>query len=365
MVRFDPNQPFNDIPLLPVDRAFCESPRLLKLEARARAAVSELKGYAHVIPNQDILINAAVLREAKDSSEIENIVTTQDQLYRASALSSAGTVDPAAKEVLRYRAALWYGFGRVKSRGILTIPDIMEIQRIIVENDAGLRRTTGTALVNDRTGETVYTPPQGESKINKLLSNLAECLNNNDESITKSAVIHYQFEAIHPFYDGNGRTGRIINVLYLVLKKHLEIPILYLSSRIITQRADYYRLLREVSSGGAWEEWTAFYLRTVETTAQQSIRTIARIKEQLDYTVDYVRSRAPRIYSQELVETVFRQPYCRSAFIERAAGVERKAASRYLHQLENIGLLEKRKIGRHNIFINTALLRLLSDSPGE
>ena len=231
--QFDPTRPFNTLPPIPPDSKQYETPRLLKLEAKARAAVSELKGFAHVIPNQEILINAIVLREAKDSSEIENIVTTQDELYRAAAVGSAKSAEPAAKEVLRYREALWNGFRKVESRGILTIPDIMEIQRIIVENDAGVRKTPGTALVNDRTGETVYTPPQDESRIDELLSNLANYLNDDEDSITKSAIIHYQFEAIHPFYDGNGRTGRIINVLYLVLKRHLDIPILYLSSHII------------------------------------------------------------------------------------------------------------------------------------
>lgn len=364
MVHIDPTRPFNDLPLLPPDRSLYETPGLLKLEARARAAVSELKGYARVIPNQEILINAVVLREARDSSEIENIVTTQDQLYRAAALGTTESIDPAAKEVLRYREALWYGFRRVERRGVLSIPDIMAIQRIIVQNDAGVRKTPGTALVNERTGETVYTPPQDESRINGLLSNLAACLNDDDDSITKSVIVHYQFEAIHPFYDGNGRTGRIINVLYLVLKRHLEIPILYLSSRIIAKRADYYRLLRAVTSAGAWEDWIEFYLGAVETTAHRSIRTIRKIKERLDETIEYVRSRAPRIYSKELVETLFRQPYCKTAFIETAVGVERKAASRYLHQLEDIGLLEGRRIGRENIFINTALVELLADAPG-
>lgn len=361
--NFDPTQPFNDLPRIPPAPSLYETPKLLKLEAKARAAVAELKGFAHVIPNQDILINAIILREAKDSSEIENIVTTQDELYRASAVTDTRSIDPAAKEVLRYREALWDGFRRVQARGILTIPDIMEIQRIIVENDAGVRKNPGTALVNDRTGETVYTPPADESRINGLLSNLANYLNDEDDSITKSAIIHYQFEAIHPFYDGNGRTGRIVNVLYLVLKGHLEIPILYLSSRIIEKKAEYYRLLRTVTSHFDWTDWIEFYLTAVETTARHTIETISLIRKQLDETIEYVRDHAPRIYSKELVETLFEQPYCKSVFIERAVGVERKAASRYLHQLEEIGLLQGRKIGRENIFVNTALTSLLADTP--
>ena len=358
---FEPSRPFDSLPRIPPPKSAYETVDLLRLEAQARAAVSELKGYANIIPNQSILINAIVLREAQDSSEIENIITTQDEVYRAAAADASAAANPEAKEVLRYREALWYGFRKVQQRGILTIPDIIEMQSIIVENDAGIRRTPGTALVNDRTMETVYTPPQDENHIRNLLSNLAEYLNADDPSLVKSGIIHYQFESIHPFYDGNGRTGRIINVLYLVLKGHLDIPILYLSSFFIARKPDYYRLLRGVTAESAWKPWLTFYLNAVEATARQTIATVRAIKEQLDSTVELVRRELPRIYSRELVETLFEHPYCKTNFIERSVGVERKAASRYLHQLEAIGVLELQKIGRENIYANRELMRLLAE----
>ena len=358
--RFDPTQPYDDLPDLPAPSQCFETPQLLHQEARARAAVAELKGYAHVIPNQAILINAIVLREAKDSSEIENIVTTQDELYRTLTANSDNAADPEAKEVLRYREALWHGFQRVNQRKIITIPDILEIQRIIVENDAGIRRTPGTALVNDRTGKTVYTPPQNPDRIQALLSNLAGYLNDEDDSLTKSAIIHYQFESIHPFYDGNGRTGRIVNVLYLILKGHLDIPILYLSTHIIENKSKYYRLLRAVTAEEAWSDWIEFYLAAVETTARKTLATVRMIKEQMDETVEFVRKQAPRIYTKELVETLFEHPYCKSAFVERSVGVERKAAARYLHQLQDLGVLEMQKVGREHIYVNTKLMQCLA-----
>jgi len=358
--KFDPSVPYEDLPPLPPLRQEYENAGLLRAEARARAAVTELKGYANIIPNQAILVNALGLREAQDSSEIENIITTQDELYRAETLTSQRSVDPAAKEVLRYREALWYGYRRVTERGMLTIPDITNLQSIIEENDAGIRRTPGTALVNDTTNETVFTPPQDEQVIKRLLDNLAEYLNDTeDDSLIKSAIIHYQFETIHPFYDGNGRTGRIINVLYLILKGYLDIPILYVSSYIIEHKSEYYRLLLEVSRTRDWNAWISFYLLAMERTARRAIETVGEIKRQMDETIDYVRTHASRIYTKELVEVLYEHPYCKNEFVERVTGVERKAASRYLHELERIGVLTKRKVGRENLFINTQLMKLL------
>lgn len=361
---FDPGKPFNDLPRIPPPEPHWRRVELLEREARARGAVSELKGLANIIPNQTILINAIILREAQDSSEIENIITTQDELYQAAAMVAPAASNAQAKEVLRYREALWHGFRRVKQRGVLTVPDIIEIQQIIVQNDAGIRRTPGTALVNDTTGETVYTPPQGEGRIRDLLDNLAAYLNGEDDSLLKSGVVHYQFESIRPFYDGNGRTGRIINVLYLVLKGHLDIPILYLSSYITEHKQEYYRRLQAVTSDSDWTGWLSYFLTAVESTARQAIATVRGIKYLLDKAVDTVRRELPRIYSKELVETLFEHPYCKNSFVERSVGVERKAASRYLHQLEEIGLLELRKIGRENIYINRELMRLLAEGVG-
>ena len=357
---FDPTVPFESLPPLPPPQEEYENTDLLRAEARSRAAVTELKGFANIIPNQAILVNALGLREAQDSSEIENIITTQDELYQAESLASQRSVDPAAKEVLRYREALWYGYRRIAERGVLTVPDIIKLQSIIEENDAGIRRTPGTALVNDTTNETVFTPPQHERVIKRLLDNLANYLNDTeDDSLIKSAIIHYQFETIHPFYDGNGRTGRIINVLYLILKGYLDIPILYVSSYIIEHKGDYYRLLLEVSRTRDWAGWISFYLTALEHTARRAIETVAEIKKQMDETIEYVRTHAPRIYTKELVEALYEHPYCKNEFVERVTGVERKAASRYLHQLEEIGVLTKRKVGRENLFINTNLMKLL------
>lgn len=358
---FDPKQPFDELPLVPPDKAEYEKVEVLKQEALARAAVAELKGIAHIIPNQNILVNAIVLREAKDSSEIENVVTTQDEIYKAIAVNAKKMIDPAAKEVVRYREALWYGTQTIKRKGILSISDIVKIQSIIVGNDAGIRNTPGTALVNDSNNETIYTPPHSEKRIKALLRNFADYLNDDDNSLTKSAILHYQFEAIHPFYDGNGRTGRIVNVLYLILKQHLDIPILYLSSYIIERKPEYYHLLLEVSSDSQWDKWILYILKGIEVTAKATIEKLRNMKELMDKTIEFVRQRAPKIYSKELVETLFVHPYCKNEFVEQATGVERKAASRYLHKLSEIGVLDTARIGRENIFINKKLMQLLRD----
>ena len=359
---FDPKQPFDDLPSVPPYKIEYEKVEVLKQEALSRAAVAELKGIAHIIPNQNILVNAIVLREAKDSSEIENIVTTQDEIYKAITLNTKRTIDPAAKEVVRYREALWHGTQAIKRKRLLSIGDIVRIQSIIVGNDAGIRTTPGTALVNDSNNEIVYTPPQNEQRIKDLLQNFANYLNDNDDSLTKSAILHYQFEAIHPFYDGNGRTGRIVNVLYLILKQHLDIPILYLSSYIIGRKSEYYRLLLEVSSDYQWDKWILYILKGIEATAKVTIEKLRAIKELMDQTIEFVRQRAPKIYSKELVETLFVHPYCKNEFIEKSTGVERKAASRYLHKLSEIGVLDTNRIGRENIFINKKLMQLLRDA---
>lgn len=359
---FDPKQPFNDLPLVPPYKVEYEKVEVLKQEALSRAAVAELKGIAHIIPNQNILVNAIVLREAKDSSEIENIVTTQDEIYKAITLNTKRTLDPAAKEVVRYREALWHGTQAIKRKSILSISDIVRIQSIIIGNDAGIRTTPGTALVNDSNNEIIYTPPQNEQRIKALLQNFANYLNDDDDSLIKSAILHYQFEAIHPFYDGNGRTGRIVNVLYLILKQHLDIPILYLSSYIIERKSEYYRLLLEVSSDYRWDKWILYILKGIEATAKGTIKKLRAIKELMDQTIEFVRQRAPKIYSKELVETLFVHPYCKNEFIEKSTGVERKAASRYLHKLSEIGVLDTNRIGRENIFINNKLMQLLRDA---
>lgn len=358
MLDFDPIKPFQSLPTLPPPTNVTETIEVLRQEARATAALGELKGIAKIIPNQSILINAVVLQEAQDSSEIENIITTRDELYKALSHTSKA-VDSSTKEVMYYREALFEGFRRSQDRGILTTNDIVAIQEILVQNSAGIRSQPGTALVNDKTGEIIYTPPAGVDTLRSLLGNFVTYLHDETTSLAKMAVLHYQFESIHPFYDGNGRTGRIINVLYLVLKGYLDIPILYLSSYIIKNRSVYYSLLLEVTKTGSWADWILFILKGIEVTSRETIKKIETIKQEMDRTVDYVREKAPKIYSKELVETLFVHPYCKVEFIVASLGVERKAASRYLHQLVEIGVLEVQKVGKENIFINRVLMGVL------
>lgn len=358
MSSFNPRKPNNSLPLLPPDNVTIETIAILKQETNAAAALAELKGLANIIPNQAILINAIVLQEAKDSSEIENIITTRDELYKALS-TTLKKFDPATKEVMYYREALNEGFQKVSQRNLISLSDIIHLQQTIVKNDAGIRKLPGTALVNATTDEVIYTPPSGEDIILTLMTNFVEYLNNAERSLTKLAVLHYQFESIHPFYDGNGRTGRIINILYLLLKGYLDIPILCLSSYIIKNKAQYYRLLHDVTSEGAWEPWILFILKGIEETSHETIIKIKHIKELLEQTIEKVRKQAPKIYSKELVETLFVNPYCKVEFVTKSIGVERKAASRYLHQLADIGLLAMHKAGKENIFINAALIDIL------
>ena len=358
MNEFNPTIAYNKLEFLPPDVSIIETIEILRNENKAIAAISELKGIANIIPNQSILINAIILQEAKDSSEIENIITTRDELYKAVSVSSK-KINAATKEVLHYREALYDGFSRILKRELLSINDIIGIQKILVQNDAGIRKTTGTSLVNDRTNETIYTPPQGEDALYGYMGNFASYLNDNESSLTKLAVLHYQFETIHPFYDGNGRTGRIINILYLIMKGYLDIPILYLSSYIIKNKTRYYELLLSVTKNNNWEEWIIYIFNGIEETAKETIKKIRNIKVLIDKTIEDVKLKTPKIYSKELVEVLFVHPYCKVDFITREVGVERKAASRYLHQLTEAGILELYKIGKENIFINKELIELL------
>lgn len=358
MKNFNPTVPNDNLPYLPPEMSKIETIKILKQENKAASAIAELKGIANIIPNQSILINAIVLQEAKDSSEIENIITTKDDLYKAVS-ETIVKQNTATKEVMFYREALYEGFKKVKQRNLLSINDIIDIQRILVQNEAGIRNTPGTSLINDKTNEIIYIPPQNSESINKLLNNFIEYLNNSDISLTKLAILHYQFETIHPFYDGNGRTGRIINILYLILQRYLDIPILYLSSYIIKNKTQYYELLLDVTKNENWEAWILYILKGIEETANETILKIKRIKELLDQTIEIIKVQGSKIYSKELVETLFVNPYCKVEFITNSLNVERKAASRYLHRLQEIGVLEIYKVGKENIFINKKLIELL------
>lgn len=341
-----------------------ETTAVLKKLARAHQALAELKGVAASIPNEGILISTLSLQEAKDSSAIENIITTHDDLYRSDSAARL-FVSVAAKEVHNYASALHYGFQQVKAHGLLTNNDVLHIQATIEENSAGFRKLPGTALKNDLTGETVYTPPQHADEINALMTNLERFINDDDlcgwDPLTKMAVIHHQFESIHPFYDGNGRTGRIINILYLVKQGLLKIPVLYLSRYINQNKSDYYRLLQATRDTQDWQPWLMFMLEGVEQTAKQTVALIEGIKTIMQAFKQKMRSELPKIYSQDLLNNLFRHPYTKIDFVMTELNVSRITAIRYLDQLIGIGLLEKHKIGRDNYYINTALYNLLSN----
>ena len=347
------------LPMLPPD-IDVETKAVLKQLARANRALAELKGYAESIPNKHILINAIMINEAKDSSAIENIITTHDELFKA--MSSDSVTNPNAKEVINYRTALWHGYDLVKTQGILTISMIIEIQALIENNRAGIRKLPGTVLRNDYSGETVYIPPVGETLIRELLSNLEKYINEDNEDIDpliKLAIIHYQFEVIHPFYDGNGRTGRIINVLYLVLKKMLDSPILYLSRYIIRNKSAYYRLLQEVRNINNWEEWIIYILKGIEETAEETLRLVKRINTEVELMFTEIKEKLPKIYSKELVELLFYEFYTKTIYIEKGLSVTRKTAVSYLTSLEKEGFLTSEKIGKERIYQNKRLYDLV------
>lgn len=347
----------------PLERLAAErfdTPAILKKLAAASRRLAELKGVAASIPNQGILINTLGLQEAKDSSAIENVVTTHDDLFQGDVLPEA-IANPAAKEVLRYRQALRVGFEQVRRSGLITTNHLIEIQAELEQNNAGLRKLPGTAL-KDGAGQTVYTPPQGATEIADLMRDLERFINDGGlfaaDPLLKMALIHHQFESIHPFYDGNGRTGRILNVLYLVKEGLLDIPVLYLSSHIVRTKADYYRLLQAVRDHDAWEDWVVYMLEAVEKTAGQTIATIHAIKVALFDYKHRIRA-AHKFYSQDLINNLFSHPYTKIEFVERDLKVSRLTATRYLEALVADGFLQKRKIGRSNYYINLALYGVL------
>ena len=334
-----------------------ETKSVLKQLAASHRALAELNGYANIIPNKNILINAVTINEAKDSSEIENIITTHDELYKA--MAQTPNINSAGKEVISYRTALWNGYEFVKEKGILTINAIVDIQKKIENNDTGIRSQAGTKLINDATGEIIYTPPEDKEEINRLLYNLEQYINDELDEVDpliKCAVIHYQFEAIHPFYDANGRTGRIINVLYLVLKNLLDSPILYLSKYIIMNKAEYYRLIKEVNCSSNWEDWILYILRGIEATAIETLAMVKSINGEFNQYAQDLKDTLPKIYSKELVELLFYEFYTKISYIESGLNVSRKTASTYLNELEATGFLTSEKVGKERIFLNPRLL---------
>lgn len=359
-MSFDRDRPFNDLPPLP-PRAELETRAVLKRLIDARTALAELKGAGSRIPNPAILIQTIGIQEARLSSEIENVVTTSDQLYRALADDSR-TADPATREVLHYTEALSHGFQAMRDEGRpLSTRLFEEIVGIIKQTDAGVRRMPGTKLATSA-GDVIYTPPEGEARLRDLLGNLERFLYAEDEldPLVRMAVMHYQFEAIHPFTDGNGRTGRILNILFLVEHGLLDIPVLYLSKFILERKSEYYRGLQEVTESGRWEPWILYMIDAVESTARHTEGRIRAIRELMDEWVARVRRELPPVYSHELLEIVFRHPYAKIRFIEEAGIATRQTASKHLRALAGLGLLREVRSGREVYFLNDPLLRVIA-----
>ena len=348
-------------PLKDLDPRLLETTPILRLTAAAGRRLAELKGASADIPNQRLLLNSLVLQEAKDSSEIENIITTHDEVYRESLFPDWGD-SAAAKEVRRYVQALRVGDTLVRESGLLTARHILTIQETLEDSSTGFRKLPGTTLKNSF-GDTVYTPPQDHGAILNLMADLERFINDdtmsNVDPLIKMAVIHHQFESIHPFYDGNGRTGRIINVLYLVQQGLLDMPILYLSRYIVRTKGEYYRLLQDVRDSGVWEDWILYILRAVDETAVETLATVSAIKAAL---LDYKRRIRTdhKFYSQTLINNLFSHPYTKIEFVERDLNVSRLTATKYLDALAASGFLRKHRIGRSNFYTNLALFRILT-----
>jgi Fic family protein len=363
MQPWQPDQPYLSLPTLP-PKVDIETKAILKQCITARAALAELKQAAELIPNQSVLINTLPLLEAGASSEIENIVTTTDKLFQH--LRNEDQADPATKEALRYSRALFEGF-QALSQHPLNTRTVEEICTQIKGVQMSVRKVSGTALGNHKTGEVIYTPPVGEDILRTMLGDWERFLHNAVEidPLIRMAVAHYQFEAIHPFTDGNGRTGRIVNSLFLIQEGLLTLPILYLSRYIIQNKTDYYRLLLQVTREQDWESWIIYILKGVEETATWTTAKIAAIKALSEHTVEYVRNKLPKIYSHELVSLIFELPYCRISSLGEAGIAKRQAASQYLKQLVEIGVLIEAPVSKEKLFIHPKLMQLLTKDSNE
>lgn len=349
------------IPSLPL-KTDLESRVVLRQVSSANKKLAELKGVARTIPNESILVNTLTLQEAKDSSAVENIVTTHDELYKAGLDIKNYAISASTKEVLNYSHALKCGFELVRQNKLLTNSIIKDIQQTLEDNKAGFRTLPGTTL-KDQFGDVVYTPPQDKGLIERCMQNLEMFINDDSLSdldpLVKMAIIHHQFESIHPFYDGNGRTGRIINILYLVIKELLDLPILYLSRYIIRNKAMYYQTLQAVRDRDEWEQWILFMLKGVESTAEETIILVGEISRLMTDYKNRMRSLPGRVYSHELLNNLFNHPYTKIEFIQRDLGVNRITATKYLNSLTTAGLVEKIKQGRTNYYFNMPLIELL------
>jgi cell filamentation protein, protein adenylyltransferase len=358
---FDPSTPYNELPLLPPPLERIETGPILKKCISARVALAELKQAAELIPNASVLVNALPLLEAQASSEIENIVTTTDKLLEYAEAPDTKAADPATKEALRYRRALFEGTRKVQT-GKLTIDTAIDVCRTIKDDKIELRSKPGTTLRSSATGAVIYTPPVGKDVIREKLANWQEFLTakNDIDPLIRCAVQHYQFEAIHPFPDGNGRTGRILNILYLVQQDLLDTPILYLSRYIIRNKGDYYRLLLEVTTKQNWAPWIIFMLDSIENTCGWTTEKIKSIRDLMRHTGEYIHRQLPKIYTWELVELLFKQPYCRIANVVDAGLAKRQTASVYLKSLTEIGVLKELNAGRESLFVHPKYIELLT-----
>lgn len=361
---FDPEKPCNELPLLPPN-ADIESVEILKKCISARTALAELKQAGELIPNQSVLINSIPLLEAQMSSEIENIVTTTDKLFKF-ASGEEEKADNPTKETLRYRQALARGYQSVRQKPVSTRTAV-EVCSAIRHTEVNVRKMPGTALKNPFSGKIVYTPPEGEERIRQLLANWETFLNTRDDidPLIRMAVMHYQFEAIHPFTDGNGRTGRLLNILFLIQEELLDIPVLYLSRYILDHKNDYYALLRAVTEKQRWTPWILYMLEAAEQTAGWTTRKIKAIRALLEHTCEYVRAAAPRIYSKELVELTFIQPYCRITNVTDAGIAKRQTASVYLKKLAETGVLNEQRAGREVLFVHPKFFNLLTQDSSQ
>ena len=353
------------VPTLPLSLDL-ESKAVMRQLTKATRKIAELKGVAQTIPNEGILINSLTLQEAKDSSEVEQVVTTNDELYRAELDMQGIVTNASTKEVLRYREALKAGFEQVRSKEFISLNDIIRIQECLVENQAGLRRQPGTVL-RDARGNMVYTPPQDPLEVEALMVELERYINTPElddlDPLVKLAVIHHQFESIHPFLDGNGRTGRILCILYLILTKVLDLPIIYLSRYITHHKAEYYRLIQLVrdqapDNASAWEEWVLFILSGVEQTADETIALVKEVKQLMGAFKEVLRSHFGKQYKHEMLNNLFFHPYTKIEFFERDMMISRSTAIRYLDRIVELGLLHKVRFWRTNYYVNTALCDL-------
>lgn len=337
-----------------------ETKEVLKQLSKTSRALAELKGIANTMPNQNILINAIMINEAKSSSSIENIVTTHDEIYKAMVRTNDSS--PAAKEVVDYRKAIWEGYNLIQKYGFINTNIIIKIQEKIEHNEAGIRNVPGTVIKNNVTGEIVYTPPKSKEEIMDYLQNLENYINEDSDidPLIKLAIIHYQFESIHPFYDGNGRTGRIINILYLVLKEMLDTPILYLSKYIINNKKEYYNLFKSTRNTNNFEDWIIYILKGIEQTAGETVNIINKIRDEMYLMKQELRSKT-KIYSKELLEALFYEFYTKIPYIAKILNVSEKTAQKYLDMLVDLNFLTSEKVGRERIYRNERLFQIIKD----